>query len=325
MSSPASPTPLAHPLVWLGGGNWRDIDDHAERSTYLVTGFFVALNALVAGTVAGAVAGAVAPPGWLFGLLFGTAAGLLVGAVGRVLAATPADPDRSRTRLALGDLTKALVAVLIGLVVGELAAVAVFAGAVDRELHGGLNAPGAAAVAGVPDRQLDALRTDRAALDTQVAGAAARRDQALVVARCEYHPGPGCPTTQITGDPGRGPETTQADAALAAAERDLTEATARRDQQAPGLDRDIADTRAALDRNAADTRALAAADTGVDARWVAMHAYTTASAAPLVLRLAVDALFVLLNLLPLLLRRWRGQTGQDRRVLARALRDRAEL
>jgi hypothetical protein len=148
-----------------------------------------------------------------------------------------------------------------------------------------------------------------------------------VVARCEYHPGPGCPSTQITGDPGHGPEAAQANTDLAAAEHDLAEAGARRDQLAPGLDRDIADARAELGRDTARAESLAAADTGLDARWAAMNSYTThtaGTAGPLVLRTAVVVLFVLLSLLPLILRRWRGQTDQDRRILARKLRNRAE-
>jgi len=329
VSSPVTPTPLArlaNPLVWLGGGSWRDIDEPAERSAYQTAGFFVALHAVLAGCVVAFVAGLAGvgePASWVFGI----ASGLLVGAVGRVLATAPAEPNRGRLRLVLGELTQAVVAVLLGVLIGELAAVAIFAGAVDRELNSRVDAAGTAVAHSALATQLDTLQTDRAALDTQVQAASTRRDQALVVARCEYRPGPGCPSTQITGDRGRGPETGLADAELNAAQRDLTEASTRRDQLGPGLDHAITGARGQLDRDAATARALAAADTGLDARWAAMHSYTTRtadSAGPLVLRIAVDALFALLSLLPLLLRWWRGQTSQDRRLLARARVGRAE-
>ncbi|HTF46242.1 MAG TPA: DUF4407 domain-containing protein [Pseudonocardia sp.] len=329
MSSPVTPTPLArlaNPLVWLGGGSWRDIDEPAERSAYQTAGFFVALHAVLAGCVVAFVAGLAGvgePASWVFGV----ASGLLVGAVGRVLATAPAEPNRGRVRLVLGEVTQAVVAVLLGVVIGELAALAIFAGAVDRELNSRVDAAGATVAHSAPAAQLDTLQTDRAALDTQVQAASERRDRALVVARCEYRPGPGCPSTQITGDRGRGPETGLADAELNAAQSDLTEASTRRDRLGPGLDQAITGARGQLDRDAATARALAAADTGLDARWAAMHSYTTRtadSAGPLVLRIAVDALFALLSLLPLLLRWWRGQTSQDRRLLARARVGRAE-
>jgi hypothetical protein len=227
----------------------------------------------------------------------------------------------------LGELTRAVVAVLLGVVIGELAALAIFAGAVDRELNSRVDAAGAAVTQSALAAQLDTLQTDRAALDAEVQAASARRDRALVVARCEYRPGPGCPSTQITGDRGRGPEAGLADAELTAAQRDLTKASTRRDQLDTALDQAITGARGQLDRAAATARALAAADTGLDARWAAMHSYTTRtadSAGPLVLRIAVDALFALLSLLPLLLRWWRGQTSQDRRLLARARVGRAE-
>lgn len=333
MSSPVRRAPLAAPanlMVWLGGGsssdNSADHDDPAERSTYQTTGALVALNAVVAGAVVAFVAGlagAHAPGGWLFGL----AAGLLVGAVGRTLATASPDPELGRSRRLLGELGRGLVAVLIGVLIGELAALALFAGAINRELDGELGAASTAVANGQQGRELSALQASRAALDAQVDAATGRRDRSLVVARCEYRPGPGCPSNQITGDPGRGPEAAEANADLAAAERGLTEATARRDQLAPGLDSDIAAARDRLTGDTARAQALAAADTGVDARWAAMHRYTTHtadSAGPLVLRIAVVVLFVLLNLLPLALRRWRGQTDQDRRALARRLRNRAE-
>lgn len=312
---------LGNLLVWLGGGSWRDIGDDAERSSYVSTGFLVLLNALITWGVTTLVVVGVLGANPLVALPFTAVCGLLVAVFGRVLASTAAERGSGR---AFGDLSRGLVAVLIGVVVGELAALAIFTGPIEC----GLNAQVDAARAGVAQsergRQLDGLRDDRAALDTRVNDAIARRDQARVVARCEYNPTPGCPSGTITGDPGRGNETVQAEQALADAERDLADARAQRGGQVPSLDAEIArvDGQLAADRTTAE--ALARADTGVDARWRAMHDYTTGYFAALVLRLGVLAFFVVLNLLPLLLRVWRGQTEQDRRIEARRLRERAE-
>ncbi len=66
------------------------------------------------------------------------------------------------------------------------------------------------------------------------------RDEALVVARCEYNPSPACPQTHITGMPGAGPENRTANDFLADATRQLDTATAERDRRAPALDAEIA-------------------------------------------------------------------------------------
>lgn len=65
--------------------------------------------------------------------------------------------------------------------------------------------------------------------------------------------------------------------------------------------------------------AVADADRGLGARWVAMNSLTMAGAGTVVLRCALAAFFGFLTLLPLLLRLWRGETAQDR-VLAARLR-----
>ena len=74
-----------------------------------------------------------------------------------------------------------------------------------------------------------------------------------------------------------------------------------------------------FDRQAAVAAAGAnatATDRGLGARWSAMHEH--AAALPRLLCLLV---FVALALLPLLLRRWRGDTTFDRRVAADLVRD----
>jgi hypothetical protein len=310
---------IADVFVWLGGGSRHDIDEPAERSTYQTAGLVVAVNVVVTVVVVHQVATQLGTSSAVR-VVFALVAGALVGALGRVSTTAAVQPDRSRSHRLGTETARLLVAVLLGLALGETAAVGAFAGAVDAEMLVQRNAAGAAVTEGPPAADLVELRADRGTMDAQVAAASARRDQALVVARCEYRPSPGCPVTRITGDPGRGPETAQAQADLAAAERNLNAVTARRDQ----LDRAIAGARndQADDRSVA--RALAGSNTGLDARWSAMNSYTVRTGGPLVLRVGLDVLLVLLMALPLLLRWWRGQTEQDHELLSRSLRRRAE-
>ncbi|HEY2203164.1 MAG TPA: DUF4407 domain-containing protein [Pseudonocardia sp.] len=314
---------FAHParaLAWLGGAGPDETVDRLDRSTYQTIGFLVALTVVLTWAVLASVVS-----GGPVGVLVALGGGLLVGAVGRLLATSVPDPGRAPARRVVGALGRGLVAVALGVVVGELAAV----GVLDGSLGGALTAQaesGVPASAGAPARWLDTLTVQRADLDRSVADASARRDQALVVARCEYRPGPGCPTNQITGDPGSGAEARDSGAALAAEERNLADARARRDAGAPGLDRDIARARGLVDSERSEV-AGRVAEPGPGARWLAMNAYTThdaPTAGPLLLRIGLVALFVLLIVLPLVLRLWRGPTEQDRDALALRVRGRAE-
>lgn len=312
---------FGHAMVWLGGGNWRDIDDEAERSTYQTAGFFVLLNAVIAWGVA-IFAVMVSSDLALFAVLPLTlVCGLLVGAFGRILATSVLESGRARLA---SDATRAAVAVLIGIAVGEIAALAIFAGPVNRELHDQADQARASVSASDRGERLQRLRDDRARLDERISEALDRRDQAEVVARCEFNPGPECPGNRITGVPGQGDEARLAETALANAERDLAAARTEREQEGPKLDASIGALDAELEVQRDEAEALALADSGLDARWRAMHSYTTDNPAALLLRLGVVAFFVLLNLLPLLLRLWRGQTELDRRIAARRLRTQAE-
>jgi len=66
-------------------------------------------------------------------------------------------------------------------------------------------------------------------------------------------------------------------------------------------------------------------DHGLGSRWVAMQQLTSAGAGTLALRLLTIGFFIALGVLPLILRRWRGDTSHDRHAQARAERERAEL
>jgi hypothetical protein len=304
-------------LTWLGGGHWHELGELHERSTHAIAGVVVALAAALAWLVATLAVGesvrwpvpAILPFTLVFGLL-----------AGAVIRGTASGPTRGWT----GVAGRAAVTVAVGVVVGELATLVLFSGSIDRRLEAqaGRTADSAPAVAQA-SAALEQTSNARTALDNAVQRAREHRDQALVVARCEYHPTPACPQTRITGVPGVGPETRTANEILAATQRELDNAVAARDSRAPALDAKITKDEQALAR--ARETAIAGADRGIGARWVAMNELTLASAGAFVLRLVTIAFFSLLYLLPLILRLWRGETTHDRHAAARAKRDRAEI
>ncbi len=202
--------------------------------------------------------------------------GVLVGAVSRAIASSP-------TRGWFGIVGRAAVAVAAGAVVGELASIVLFSGSIDRLLdeRAALSADSTPAVAQA-SAELDRTRQARTALDAAVQDASRRRDEALVVARCEYNPSPACPQTHITGVPGAGPETRTATDFPADTQRQLDDAVANRDRLAPGLDSEIA----ARDQALAQARTTAAQDVdqGLGGRWLAMNDHTLASPGALLLR-----------------------------------------
>lgn len=305
-------------LTWLGGGHARELGERHERSTHAVAGAVVVLGAVLAWLVAAlAVRTAVASvPVWIVvaaTLVFG----LLVGAVARSIAGGPA---RGRA----GTAGRAAVAVALGVVVGELAALVLFSGAIDHRLdERALRTADSAPAVAQAEAALQQARAARNALDARVDQARGHLDSALVIARCEYNPTPGCPQTRITGVPGRGPETRTANELLGDAQRELDSALAARDRQAPPLDATVSRDEQAV----AEARhgVVADAGRGLGARWVAMNDLTLAGTGALVLRIMTIAFFALLYLLPLILRTWRGETTHDRHSTARAERDRAEL
>lgn len=223
-------------------------------------------------------------------IVAGLIVGVLFGAVGRAIAGASS-----------GLFGRLAVGVAIGLALGELAAMVVFGGAIDGELARQAT-PGTELAAA----QLQQARQTRAGLDEAVARANEYRDEALVVARCEVNPSATCPQIRITGVPGSGPEARTANDFLGDAERELDTAIADRDRRAADADAAVAVREQALAQ--ARDGALSA---GLGARWQAMNAYTLDHPGPLVLRVLVAGLFVLLTLLPLLVKRWQGATTQE--------------
>ncbi|GBG38854.1 DUF4407 domain-containing protein [Mycobacterium montefiorense] len=305
-------------LTWFGGGHWRELGERHERSTHAVAGAVVLLGAVLAWLVA-----ALAVNGSARWSLFAVVAltlvfGLLVGAVTRGIAGGP-------HRGWAGIAGRAVVAVAVGVVVGELAALAVFSRSIDHRLDDrALRTADSAPAVVQASETLEQSRNARAGLDNAVAQARDNQDNALVIARCEYHPSPACPQTRITGVPGSGPETRTANQLLADTQRQLDNALAARDRQAPELDATISRQEQAV-TEARQSLLADAGPGGLGARWLAMNDLTFASAGALMLRLLTIAFFVLVYLLPLILRMWRGETTQDRHATARADRERAEL
>lgn len=304
-------------LTWLGGGQWDELTERQERSTHVLAGVVVLLNAALAclvATLAIAHSSRWSAPA-ILPLTLGF--GLLIGAITRALASGPMCGWR-------GIVGRVAIAIAVGVVVGELAALLMFSGSIDRRLDEQAAAKADSTPAVVrAAAEVQRTRDARTALDQAVEAAGRHRDAALVVARCEYHPTPSCPQTRITGVPGTGPETLTADGYLVEAQRELDKAIAARNDRAAGLDSQIGSQTSKLTdaRQAAKTDA----DHGLGARWIAMNDLTSTSASVLLLRLAGAALFTLLSLLPLIFRRWRGETTEDRHATARALRDRAEM
>ncbi|MBF6263927.1 DUF4407 domain-containing protein [Nocardia farcinica] len=300
-------------FTWLGGARPGAVDEPHERASYLLTGAAVALFALVTGGIVTAAAARAWP----------LAAAIAVGAVlaaaallvGRALATPRVGPAPDR----FGVAGRATAAVLIGVLVAEAATTLLFTAGVDRVLDEKAHAAAESAPAVRAARAgYERAVADRAGLDRTIAEAKAETDRALVTARCEYNPAPQCPPTRITGVPGDGPEHRTAQEMLAEARARLAAAEAR----VPGLDARVAE--AEKSTAAALSDAHTAGDRGVGARWAAMHDHTTDSMGALLPRLATLLACLLLALLPLLLRWWRGVTSVDRHAAARAVIDEAD-
>lgn len=307
-------------FIWLGGGQPAETADGYERTGYAVTGAGVALFALVATGITGVALGS---GDWPVAAVATTAlvAGVLAGLLGRALAgAEPTGrPDRPAGTIDVPAVAARIgTAVLAGVVLAEMAVTVLFGGTVDRILDDRAAATAATAPAArTAQDELDRAVADRSALDQSIATASADIDSALVVARCEFNPSPECPQTKITGVPGRGPEAQTANELLDDARTALTTAQNR---VAPA-DQRVTDARQALHTAQAG---VAGGDRGFGARWSAAHEYTTDQIGALALRLLTWLVFALVASLALILRWWRGETAQERRRAAAAVRDRAD-
>ncbi|MEV0706802.1 DUF4407 domain-containing protein [Nocardia aurea] len=300
----------------LGGGRPEEITEGHERASYAVTGTAVILFATVTGLVTALAL--TEASGWpVFGTVaLAVVAALLAGTVGRALATRRPASAADRP----GLLARIAVAAVSGALIAELACTVLFGGTVDRLLDERAQRGVDSAPAVVAARaESESARADRAALGRAVTTAQADIDQALVIARCEFNPSAQCPQTRITGVPGRGPEAATANAMLEDARTRLAAAQGRVDAA------DVRVTAADRAVTAAGSTAFAEADRGLGARWQAMNDHTSAAAGALALRILTLAAFVLLALLPLILRWWRGETSLDRRAAYRTVKEQAEF
>ena len=115
---------------------------------------------------------------------------------------------------------------------------------------------------------------------------------------------PGCPAPD--------PNTARRTSSSRTRSGSSTRRSFERDRLAPSLDATVADDQQKLTQ--ARDAAIASADRGFGARWLAMNAHTLASPGATVLRALMSGLFVLLFLFPLILRLSRAKTSEDRRA-----------
>lgn len=302
-------------FTWLGGGQHSEVAYRHEHTSYAVTGAAVLLFAVVSGLITVFALASTGTWAVLAIILVALLVAVLAGAIARALAtARPGGgPDR------LGLLGRLALAVLAGGLIAELAAIVVFGGSVDRTLDERAQRSVASAPQVVTARvALDQARADRNTLDQTIAKAQADVDRSLLIARCELSPNPECAQLPITRVPGRGPEAQIATDMLDDARKQLAAAQGRVEP----LDQRIADDEKAV--TAAESAAFGTADRGLGARWQAMNDYTTQHGGAMPLRILTIVALIVLALLPLLLRWWRGQTSFDRRTAFLDVQDRAE-
>jgi Domain of unknown function (DUF4407)/Protein kinase domain len=329
---------LGNLLCWLGGASWRDIGDRHERALYQMSGCFVLGVGVIAWGVASLAAVGVLEVPITKALPYAIAWGLFVGGFDRTISSKVHDPSEGRFKRSSGYLVRGLFAVLIGLAIAETAALVVFADPIRRTMQdniqeqidksrriifgeGGKPSSRSAELADLQRQRDDLLRAvDNAQSDLELK---------RYIAECERRPD-GCPREMvengtISGVAGEGEKTRIRDAEATAAADVLTQATARRNAEVPGLNTRIATLTDDLTRDSTDAQILAEAERGFDARWRAMHEYTTSSPSALSIRVTLALILVIVDLIPLLLKLLRGMTMYDARILTRRRRTIAAL
>ncbi|MEU0790923.1 DUF4407 domain-containing protein [Amycolatopsis sp. NPDC005961] len=319
---------LGNGFAWLGGASWRALDDRHERSSYQVSGFFVLLNGFIAWGLA-----TFAAVGMELTQSFGAAApfvavwGLFVIGFDRAICAVVFDPAR-RTAARRSYLARAICAGLLGFMISEMGALAIFEDDINRTMNDSIAAQVEASrklivgADGQPtDRaqQLAKLRTDRAKLDTDVANATTAAKQAGLVAVCERQPA-GCPpdlvkSGQISGRGGDGGLTRQRDADAAKAQAELTRATTAQTNDGPKLDSQISALDKAVQADLGKADALAKAEDGLAARWHALLKFAFSDGWALGFHIMLTVFFILLDLVPLFIKIGRGRTRYDSTVV----------
>ncbi len=319
---------LGNGFAWLGGASWRALDDRHERSSYQISGFFVLLNGFIAwGLATLAAIGMLLAPGFASAAPFTAVWGLFVIGFDRAICAVVFDPAQRKTARR-SYLARAICAGLLGFMISEMGALAIFKDDIDRTMNDSIAAQidaSRALLVGSADQptdragQLRKLRADRLKLDTDVSAATEKNKQAGLLATCERQPA-GCPpdltkTGQISGQGGPGGLTRQRDADAAATAAELNRATTAHDIQASELDRQIKDLAGAIDTDVTKADALAKAETGLAARWHALLKFVFSDGRALGFHILLTVFFILLDLVPLFIKIGRGRTRYDGTVV----------
>lgn len=330
---------LANVLVWLGGASWRGIGDRHERSQYLQSGFFVLLNGIIAtGLAALAAVGMGAAPDFLTAVRYTFVWGVFVALFDRAVSAKVVDPAHPRLRSAGGYILRGVAAVLIGFVVAEAGAMAIFHQDIDRTMNDTINAQvnnSLQGVVGTPDapsqlaQELSNAQNQKAALDKAVTDAQLAYNTAEEVAACEFDPR-GCPASMIqsnmiSGIPGGGSKVAVRNQEKAAAAATLQQAKLAQQQKEPAVVAQIDKLQGQIDDAQQHARQVAESANGIPAKWRAMLDYTSSTPATKLMHGIIIGFCVLLDLIPLLLKLWRGRTAYEAAVLASRRRNEGEV
>jgi hypothetical protein len=321
-------------MAWFGGGHWRDVSDRHERSSYQIAGLFVLLNAFIAWGVATFAGVGVSGTAFTDVLPFTVPWGIFVGAFDRSIAGfiPPYGAGILRIRRVLA--ARVAMAIVLGVIVGELANLWFFARPIDHQMLLDIQRNTQIAQSGVVDSQgvLDGLIREQTSLNSAVDSANTTFQNANKAYICELKPQADCPRDGTsTGVAGDGPETRRRKADLDAASAALDNARADRNQvkvwvqprdgQPPPtpqtLDAQITELETAKAGQLTQAAAVADADRGIDARWRAMHEYTLSETSALTLRLMVILGLIAIDLVPLATKLMRGHTGNDDRIRLR--------
>lgn len=321
-------------MAWLGGGHWRDIADRQERTSYQLAGLFVLLNSFIAWGVATFAAVGITATTFESALPYTIPWGIFVGAFDRTIAGYVPQHGAAAWQIRRVMATRVAMAVLLGVLIGEFANLWFFRNPIDQQVLLNVQNQTVEVQAAVESSQgeLRALYSQRDALDGDIRAAEGRLETATVALNCEIKPQDGCPPGgTVTGDAGDGPQAARRRQERDQAQRDVDDARAKRAAvqvwvpAQPGepaaasttldleIDRLEADKQGELDRSST----VVAQNTGIDARWEAMHQYTLRTPSAMLLRIVVLVALISIDLVPLAAKLMRGHTGNDDRMRLR--------
>lgn len=329
---------LGNGFAWLGGASWRGITARHDRSSYQMSGFFVLLNGFIAwGLFTFAAVGMGASPSFRAALPYTVVWGLFVVMFDRAISARIVDPSQGKWLTTTGYFVRALVACMLGFIIAEAGAMALFRDDIERTMRDTISLQvqdSTRYIRGTEDTptprmaELKDLRARRDKLQNDLTAAQGKVEEAVRIAVCEFDPR-GCEDLvragKVTGTGGRGDKTKLRDAEKAAAEGELAKAETAWASQREPLETRINDLDKQLAAEIGVATNAAQASQGLPARWRAMLDFTRNDPAGTFQHLLIVIFCVLLDLVPLLLKIWRGPTSYDENVVASRNRTRARF